>query len=321
MKLLWGSRSSPALSKGCVATIGNFDGVHLGHQALLHQLKKEARQQGLPLLVLLFEPQPSEYFLGAQASARLASLREKCQVLADCQVDFVYCLHFNMTLASMTPEQFANTYLFSLLRVSYLLIGEDFRFGKGRQGDVSLLKHMAKSRACLVETFLDFNLENKRVSSTLIREALNQGNMKQAASLLGRQYSLCGRVVAGQGKGREWGVPTANLTMKRLTLPLTGVFCVTVRRANGDLVNGVANIGKRPTVDGTRNVLEVHLFDFNQNLYGERLQVIFWHKLREEIRFPSLDALIAQIREDVATAKSYFFNYPIPSGVNADGRL
>lgn len=306
MKLVRGMRHVPAFAGGTVATIGNFDGVHLGHQALLSQLKKEAIKRQLPLVVLLFEPQPSEFFIKENAPARLSSLREKLDILAKCNVDYVYCLKFNKNLANMSPVDFATSYFFSLLQVRYLLIGEDFRFGRARLGDVHLLKEMSDKANCLIDTFPDFAITNLRVSSTKIREALANGQLAYSATLLGRTFSFCGRVITGAGRGRQWGIPTANIGMRRPALPLSGVFCVQLERQDGALINGVANLGRRPTVDGTKNVLEIHLFDFNDNLYGEMVQVYFLHKLRDEIKFPSAEDLIKQIHEDIARAKGEF---------------
>ncbi|MGQ3890564.1 bifunctional riboflavin kinase/FAD synthetase [Legionella sp. CNM-4043-24] len=306
MRLLFGSRPVPAFKDGTVLTIGNFDGVHLGHQALLRQLKARAIQKKQPLVVILFEPQPGEYFRGDKAPARLSSLREKLAMLKRCQVDYVYCLRFNRTLASMSAQSFAENCIFAQFNASYLLLGDDFRFGCDRSGDVSLLKTLAFERGCEVETFPDFRLDDVRVSSTSIRQALASGDMSGASALSGRPWSMCGRVTYGHARGREWGVPTANLAVRRMALPAKGVFCVQVQLPDGRMFNGVANLGRRPTVDGSKNVLEVHLFDFDETLYGKLLQVHFLHKLRDEIRFASLEALIAQIHDDVATAKTWF---------------
>lgn len=301
MKLLYGLKTVPVFEAGTVATIGNFDGVHLGHQALLAQLKAKALELRLPLVVLLFEPQPSEFFCHHSIPARLSSLREKLELLANSGVDYVYCLSFNKTLAAMSASAFIDHYLVSLLRVNYLLLGADFRFGRQRQGDIALLK-----RKLTVEIFPDFMLNNHRISSTSIRDFLSKGELKQASLLLGRPYSLHGRVIHGDGRGKQWGFPTANLAIRRLILPLAGVFCVKVKRANGTILEGVANIGCRPTVDGKKNILEVHLFEMSDSLYGEKLQVNFLHKLREEIKFSSVDALIAQIHNDISAASAYF---------------
>lgn len=297
-------REFDQFDQGVVATIGNFDGVHLGHQNLIKALRDKARQLYLPLVLILFEPQPKEYFQKAGAPARLSSLREKLAMLSNQQVDYVYCIHFNNKLAQYSATDFINHYLFQYLHVKYLLVGEDFRFGKNRVGDVSLLKTIAKQQECEVATYSDFCIKNDRVSSTKIREALNQGSMEQAALYLGRYYSISGRVIRGDGRGRQWGIPTANIRLNRLTLPLSGVFVVEVT-IGSQTVKGVANIGKRPTVDGSKNSLEVHLFDFNDSLYGELLQVFFLHKLRDEVKFTTVDALIKQIHHDIAAARAF----------------
>ncbi|KTD16409.1 bifunctional riboflavin kinase/FAD synthetase [Legionella jordanis] len=305
MKLL--RRAHIDFLRGSVATIGNFDGVHLGHQALLAKLRAQADSMQLPSVVILFEPQPSEYFRGSDAPARLGSLREKLQVLKSCHIDYVYCLKFNKDLALMAAEDFARHYFFEQLRLRYLLVGEDFRFGRQREGDASLLQQILTPSDCQVEVFSNIDLEGERISSTKIRESLAQGNLARASILLGRPYSLCGRVIKGDGRGRQWGIPTANFSLHRLSLPLKGVFCVEIKKS-GQLLKGVANIGTRPTVDGSKNVLEVHLFDFDDNLYGEMLEVVFLSKLRDELKFTSVDALIEQIHKDVKAAKAYFHN-------------
>lgn len=291
--------------KAAVATIGNFDGVHLGHQRLLAELKKLAVSKKLPMVVLLFEPQPSELLLGKQAPIRLNSLREKLDALSQYNVDYVYCLKFDKILSLMPATKFAAHYFFSLLNVKYLLVGEDFHFGQQREGDVHLLRYMGRAAQCEVAVLPHIKINMQRVSSTRIRTALLHGNLNLAAQLLGRPYSLCGRIIKGNGKGRQWGIPTANFKRLPPTLSMTGVFCVCVQRSNNLLYKGVANLGIRPTIDGSSARLEVHLFDFDGNLYGEILKVFFLHKLREEIKFTSQDALIAQIRQDIAAAIVY----------------
>lgn len=309
MKLLRGFQQISELNVGTAATIGNFDGVHRGHQALLSKLRSQAERMHLPVLVMLFEPQPSEYFHRQQASARLSSFREKIQMLRGSGVDYVYCLKFNKYLASMAADEFATRIIFSLLQAKYLLLGEDFRFGQARLGDVALLKEIGFQTGCEVQHFSDFSIDNQRVSSTKIRQALQLGELDYAAKLLGRPYSMCGRVVHGDGRGRQLGVPTANLNLHRNTYPLSGVFCVRVRREGKPSLTGVANIGCRPTVDGSSTVLEVHLFGVDESLYGEMLQVSFLHKLRDEMKFSSVDALVAQIHKDVATAKNWLMKF------------
>lgn len=305
MKLLRGVQHLNDFDKGIVATIGNFDGVHLGHQNLIKALKAKANALNLPLVLILFEPQPREHFQNEGAPARLSSLREKLDVLNRCQVDFVYCIKFDDKIAQTSATDFASTLIFSLLNVKFLLVGEDFRFGKNREGDVSLLQMMGLKYSAQVQIHSDFIVGSEKVSSTKIRMALQQGNLSLAATYLGRTYSLCGRVVPGDGRGRQWGIPTANLSLHRVSLPLRGVFVVHVRVASRTLW-GVANVGRRPTVDGTKNILEIHLFDFNESIYGEVLQVFFLHKLRDEVKFTSVDTLITQIHNDIAAAKAFF---------------
>ncbi len=306
MKLLRGIQQHAALQAGTVATIGNFDGVHRGHQALLRALRIQADRLSLPLLVVVFEPQSGEYFLGETAPARLTSLREKIALLQACGVDFICCLSFDDHLASMTAQAFAERIVFSLLQVKYLLIGEDFRFGHRRLGDVSLLRTYGSKAACVVEHFSDFFIDNERISSTRIRKALHDGELEQAKHCLGRVYSLSGRVIQGEGRGRQWGVPTANLAVHPHQSPLKGVYCVQVMRKGRPLYAGIANLGCRPTFNGMKNSLEVHLFGLNESLYGERLQVVFLHKLRDEIKFSSVEALVAHIHQDVVVAKTWF---------------
>lgn len=308
MKLLRGTKALAELNQGVVATIGNFDGVHLGHQNLLKFLREKANSMNLPLALVLFEPQPREYFQKDKAPARLSSLREKLDVLRHCQVDYIYIIKFNNKLAQTEAIDFARDYLFTLLKVKYLLIGEDFQFGRNRQGDLNLLKTLGQSYGCDVQAYQNFCIKNERVSSTKIRTALNTNDFELAKQFLGRTYSLCGRVIRGDGLGRQWGIPTANLALHRLSLPLEGVFVIQAI-LNSKMVYGVANIGKRPTINGKKNILEVHLFHFDSSIYGELLHVFFLHKLRDEIKFTSVDALIKQIHNDIAAAKAFLKLY------------
>jgi len=305
MNVLRGVINQNQFAKGVVATIGNFDGVHLGHQNLIKNLKEKAAIMKLPLVVVTFEPQPREYFQRNKAPARLTSFREKVELLKRCGVDYIYCIQFNDKIAQTDAREFASKLLFSELKVKYLLVGEDFHFGKNREGTVSLLKSLGYEYSCQVDTYSDFTIEDEKVSSSKIRKALDHADFSLAAKYLGRPYSICGRVLSGDGRGRQWGIPTANLGLKRISLPLHGVFVVQVKRA-GTTHSGVANLGSRPTVDGTKNILEVHLFDFNESLYGELLEVSFLHKLRGEVKFSSVDDLIAQIRMDIEAGKDFF---------------
>lgn len=305
MKLLRSVQQIPDFNKGVVATIGNFDGVHLGHQNLIRSLKVKANSLNLPLVLILFEPQPREYFHQDKAPERLSSLREKLDMLKLCNVDFVYCIKFDEQLAKTSAADFANKLLFTNLKVKYLLVGEDFHFGKNREGDITLLKSLGLEHSCDVQVHSNFYVDTEKVSSTKIRGALQDGDLSLASKYLGRTYSLCGRVIPGDGRGRQWGIPTANLSLHRLLLPLKGVYVVQARFAS-KVVQGVANVGRRPTVDGSKNILEVHLLNFDESIYGELMQVFFLHKLRDEVKFTSVDALITQIHNDIAAAKTFF---------------
>ena len=304
MKLLNGLKQAAILPNRVVATIGNFDGVHRGHQALFVSLRMQAARLQCPMLVILFEPQPAEYFQHQQAPARLTRLRKKLQVLQSLGVDYVCCLKFNTKLAQMSAADFAEEIIFKSLNVSYLLTGVDFRFGRDRTGDLDLLDAIGKKHNAIVESFPNFQVDNERISSTGIRLALLHGNLQYAASCLGRSYSLCGRVIQGDGRGRQWGTPTANIALQDDRLPLSGVFAVHVqRRYDKHVYRGVANIGRRPTIEGKLQLtFEVHLFDFNESIYGEMLDVTFMHHLRKEEKFNSVEALINQIHQDIALA-------------------
>lgn len=291
-------------AKGTVATIGNFDGVHAGHLSMLQQLKDKSITLGLPLVVVLFEPQPGEYFCEPAPKPRLSSLREKLAALTCAGVDYVCCLRFNKQFAQISSVDFANN-LLSCLQLKYLLVGEDFRFGYQREGDVSRLRQITTEHGCELQVFSDFLYKTKRISSTIIREALQAGNLSLANTLLGRPYKLCGRVVRGAGRGQQWGIPTVNIHLGRRMPALVGVFCVQVQ-GPGILVNGVANLGTRPTVDGSRFVLEVHLLNWDNDLYGTLLQVFFLQKLRPEMKFDTIDALLSQIHTDISAAKAVF---------------
>lgn len=303
MKLLRGLNSLAVLEQGAALTIGNFDGVHQGHQALLKRLCERARARNLLSVVLFFEPQPAEFFK-AQATTRLMSRQQKLRFLKKLGVDYAYCIKFNHIYAALSSETFAVDYLFRLFHAQYLLVGEDFRFGQHRTGTPQYLMEMGAKNACEVETFGDFVENNKRVSSTEIREALAKGDLTRAHAALGRPYSVYGRVVKGEGRGRGFGIPTANVWTRQQVLPLKGVFLVQVRLKQG-LYWGVANVGYRPTFEGTYSRLEVHLFDFNASLYQEYIEVFFIAQLREERKFSSVETLVAQIYKDCDQAKAW----------------
>ena len=306
MQLLYHPSLCPLLfQRGVVLSAGNFDGVHLGHQALLKRLVDQARSMGLPSLVVLFEPQPLEFFSGIDyAPARLSTLREKLALLRAFSIDYVYCMRFNHTLASMHAQDFARQWFLDTFHVKYLLVGPDFHFGYQREGNVGLLKAMDGMQNVEICVQPEYHLDGTPVRSTYIRDKLYQGDMAGASRLLGRFYSILGRVVRGDGLGRQWGIPTANVALGRVTCALSGVFVVRVGIA-GHWYEGVANIGTRPTVAGQQERLEVHIFDFSQDIYTMRIEVQFLHKLRHEMPFHSLEALIQQIHVDIADARAF----------------
>jgi len=293
---------------GCVATIGSFDGVHRGHRVILEQVMKQARVMNLPSVAMIFEPQPSEFFSGEQAPARLMLLRDKVVALRDTGIDRIVCLPFNPRLRSMTAEAFVDQVLVKALAVKHLVIGDDFRFGSDRKGDFELLEKACASNGFAMERTQTVEHAGERISSTRIRTLLQAENFLLAEELLGRPYAIHGKVVYGQQLGRKLGFPTANVRLNRYRSPLSGVFAVEVM-LDGKFLNGVANIGIRPTVAGLiKPILEVHLLDFDQMIYGKRLSVRPLKKLREEKKFASLDELKENIARDVENAKVFFMN-------------
>lgn len=315
MRLIRGLINIPTDFEGCVATIGNFDGVHLGHQKILQQLKKAATEHQLPTLVMMFEPQPREFFAPEQAPARLAGLADKLDDLAEHGVEYVLLLPFNEKLRSMSAQQFMQNILADGLKVRHLIVGDDFRFGCDRSGDYAALKtfgqQLSNGSTFTVEDTPTFEIADERVSSTRVREALADNEFELAEALLGQAFRISGRIGYGRQLGRTIGAPTANIILKRKKLPFTGVFAVTavVQDTSNKPFNGVANIGVKPTVAGNPEPsLEVHLFDCDENLYGKRLEVTFCQKIRDEKKFAGLDELKAAIAADMAAAKNYFKN-------------
>lgn len=306
MELIRGIYNLRARHHGCVLTIGNFDGVHRGHRALLEQLKQQGQRLGLPVMVMIFEPQPLELFAADKAPARLTRLRDKAKYLAEAGVDYLLCVKFNPRFAANTAQSFVAELLIEKLGVKFLMVGDDFRFGAGRQGDFALLQKAGAEygfTVCNTDTFCD---DGMRISSTAIRTALKQDDLALAERLLGHPYSISGRVVHGDALGRTIGFPTANLPLKRLVAPVNGVYAVEVLGLGPAPVPGVANIGTRPTVAGVRQQLEVHLLDVAMDLYGRHIDVVLRAKVRDEQRFASLDALKQQIANDVVTTRNYF---------------
>jgi len=306
LQIIRGSYNLRPAHRGCVATIGNFDGVHRGHRAVLAGLARRARELGLPACVITFEPLPHEYFRPSEAPARLTRLREKLGLLRETGVDRVLLLRFDERLAAQPPQEFIGELLVGRLGVRHLVVGDDFRFGRDRAGDFALLCRAGAARGFGVESTSTYALDAARVSSTRIRSCLDAGDLPGAAELLGRPYRMEGRVMPGQQLGRQLGYRTANIALRRRRTPLSGVFAVTASGADGGPRAGMANLGTRPTVAGLRTLLEVHLFDVEIDLYGQHLCIEFLHKLRDERKFDSLDALQAAIAGDERAARAFF---------------
>lgn len=288
-------------------TIGNFDGVHLGHQHLLAKLVKKARSLGVPSMVMTFEPQPFEFFSEDRiTTARLTRLREKCVAFTNCGVDRILVLKFNHHLANINASNFVTQIIHEQLNPTGIIVGDDFRFGYQRHGDIKLLEKMGAELGFTVEDVSTFSVDGERVSSTRVREALERGDHRLVLRLLGHPYSMLGRIGLGQQLGRRWGFPTANIYLHRKLTPILGVYTVFMHGIGDKPLPGVANVGVRPTIDGTRALLEVHLLDFNHEIYGHYVQVEFIEKLRNEIRYSNVELLKAQIARDVIVARNYF---------------
>ncbi|MDX1803883.1 MAG: bifunctional riboflavin kinase/FAD synthetase [Alcanivorax sp.] len=312
MRLIRGIHNLRPEHRGCVATIGNFDGVHRGHRRILDQVIDEARARGLKATVMLFEPQPQEFFAPQAAPARLMSLRDKLIALREAGVDQVLCARFDDRFRSLSAEAFVRQLLVEGLGVEYLVVGDDFRFGCGRDGDFAYLQQAGTGHGFAVTDTPTCEVGGERVSSTRVRTALAEGDFALAQTLLGRPYAISGRVRHGDKIGRTLQLPTVNLALKRLRSPLHGVFAVTVSGAGLVDQPGAANMGTRPTVNGTENRLEVHLLDYRDagegrdSLYGKHLTVAFRHYVRAEEKFADLDQLKTAIWQDVDAVRTYF---------------
>ncbi|WP_198262667.1 bifunctional riboflavin kinase/FAD synthetase [sulfur-oxidizing endosymbiont of Gigantopelta aegis] len=336
MEIIRGLHNLSQQENGCVATIGNFDGVHSGHQHILAQLCDKARANNLPAIVITFEPQPQEFFapklsvpkpsvpkpsVPKQSPARLTRFRDKAEVIADCGIDKLLVIHFNQSFSQLSAPEFVQQVLVDKLGVKYLQVGDDFQFGKDRCGNFKTLLESGKDFGFIVESTATFSLAGERVSSTRIRQALEAGDMELTQSLLKRPYWMSGHIQHGAKRGRTIGFPTANVPLHRATPAVSGVFAVrlwgrdlgvcknTIKHSpdsDKQGMDGIANIGYRPTVDGLKGLLEVHLFDYDGDLYGKLVHVDFLHKIRDEKKFDSFDLLKEQILNDVVEAKRYF---------------
>jgi riboflavin kinase/FMN adenylyltransferase len=287
-------------------TIGNFDGVHLGHQALLNGVCAAAKERGLQTAVMIFEPHPREFFTPQQAPPRLTSLREKLEFFSAAGIDRVHVCRFNTHFALMSAADFIN-HLHENLHARFVLIGDDFRFGSGRSGDFALMEEIGSRQGFKVQALPTVSCDGVRISSTAVRAALQAGQLSEANSYLGRHYSISGRVVHGDGMGRKIGFPTANIQLKHNRPPLSGIFVVQVHAEDLGVLQGVASLGVRPTLkQDAKPVLEVHLFEFKQQIYGKHLRVEFMQKLRDEEKYPDVETLIRHIALDVEHAKKWF---------------
>ena len=291
---------------GSVITIGIFDGVHLGHQSLIKKLKQKSVQLGLPSIVFSFEPTPNDYFSKKQ-NKRLTSLRDKLRLIDEFQIDYLYCPPFDSTMENLSPNQFITKHLINLFNPRYMVIGDDFRFAKDRKGSIKDLVITGQSNNFEVEQITSIVDSNTRISSSLIRDSLSNANLMLAKQMLGRNYSLIGRVIYGQQLGSTLGFPTANIDLSKTNNPLRGVFCVKVSLPDATkTIFGIANIGFKPTIGGQKLNLEVHLLDFDKDIYKSYIKIEFLSYLRKEKKFSGLDALKRQIDQDIEAAKQYF---------------
>jgi len=298
--------NDPMFKKGSVITIGIFDGVHLGHQSLIKKLKQKAVQMGLPSIVFSFEPTPNDYFSKKQ-NKRLTSLRDKQRLINEYQIDYLYCPPFDSTMENLSPNQFMTKHLINLFNPRYMVIGDDFRFAKDRTGSIKDLVMSGASNNFEVEQITSIVDNHTRISSSLIRDSLSKANLMLANQMLGRNYSLMGRVIYGQQVGSTLGFPTANIDLSKTNNPLRGVFCVKVSLPDATkTIFGIANIGYKPTIGGQKLNLEVHLLDFDKDIYKSYIKIEFLSYLRKEKKFNGLDALKRQINQDIEAAKQYF---------------
>lgn len=306
MEIIRGIHNIKPRHRGCIVTIGNFDGVHLGHQAILRQVQARSEEIAAPAMLICFEPQPKEFFDLYNAPARLTRFREKVELLAEHGIDEVLCLKFDEQTRSMSAAAFIDL-LATKLQVRAVFAGDDARFGNDRTGDFVMLQAAGEKYGFDVTNLYTLTVNEARVSSTRIRECLALGDFDLAEKLLGRPYSITGKVVYGRQLGRTLDAPTANIQLHRYRAPIDGVYAIEIQCLGGTY-RGVANVGVRPTLnDATvKPILEVHIFDFAQNLYGQTVKVIFRKKIREEQKFSGLAALKEAIRADIEVARTYF---------------
>jgi riboflavin kinase / FMN adenylyltransferase len=306
MKLIRGLYNLTQPLHASAVTIGNFDGVHRGHQLVIEQLKRVAQAADLPTVVIIFEPQPIEFFAPDKAPKRLARFREKIAYLKAQRIDYLLCLNFNSSLAELSAEEFVQRILIDRLNTRHLVIGDDFHFGRNRAGNFGFLQQNSERFGFRVDETETLVHGGARVSSTRVRECIHNEDFEGARELLGRPYSLSGRVAHGKKLGRQLGYPTINIKMGDKTLIVKGIFAVQVKGIDNCPLQGVASIGTRPTVNGVDTILEVYILDFNRDVYGYRVVVEFLHKIRNEEKFDSLEELTTHIERDIERAKAFF---------------
>ncbi len=307
MELIRGLHNLRSKHRGCVATVGAFDGVHRGHQWVLKHLVERAQERDLPTTVVLFEPLPKEYIRPLEAPARIMNFREKTEALAECGIDRVLRIHFNATVQQMTAESFIHDVFYEGIGAKYVVLGDDFRFGNDRQGDAELMMRRGQRYGFECSATPTFEFEGDRISSTRIREVLAEGAFDEAERLLGRRYAMSGRVVYGKQLGRQLGFPTANIRLHRLRAPVNGVFSVQVDGPGFTGAPAIANVGTRPTIDDSIEAnLEVHLIDRNIDLYGKQIRVTFQHKVRDEMKFDGIHQLKERVLADIADTRRWF---------------
>jgi riboflavin kinase/FMN adenylyltransferase len=305
-KLIRGLYNIPLQAKGGIITIGNFDGVHKGHQALIEKVKFEATQQNKPSIVITFEPQPLEFFAPEKKIARLTRWREKYSALVATGIDYVLVLRFDRGFSKWTAQEFIQKVLVEGLEAQRIIVGDDFRFGQGREGDFYFLQKSGQNSGFAVESMSSIIDKDERISSTRIRHLLAANNHAAAQELLGHPYHMMGRVVHGNKLGRQLGFPTANIFLHRAVTPVSGIYIVRMHGIDKKPLPGVANVGTRPAVGGTRSLLEVYLFNFDRDIYGRHVQIEFCEKIRDEAHFANLDLLKEAIGKDAAIARRYF---------------
>ncbi|MBT8080578.1 MAG: bifunctional riboflavin kinase/FAD synthetase [Gammaproteobacteria bacterium] len=292
------------VANGSVATIGAYDGIHLGHQRLLDCVVAEARNRGVPSVVMSFEPMPREFFATGSPPARLMRFREKYDSLRAYGIDIFFCPRFDRNMRNISADSFIRQLLIHAMNVDHLVIGDDFRFAKDRQGHVEHLERAGAALGFTLQQVPSVRIDGKRVSSTAIREALWQGNLDVAGKFLGRHYRMSGRVERGKRVGRQLGYPTANVAIQRRQSAVLGIFAVRVSGPDWGPLDAVANVGTRPTFGGVKPLVEVHIFDFDREIYGQYIHVDFVARLRSELKFDNVDALIEQMHKDSADAKA-----------------